>query len=331
MALRRVFIYFGVVFLMSYIIFSNKVSAISTNLSFDDIIVKGSSLTPTIECSINGSSAIVQYSWCYSSSSGSNLLNNIHTTAYFDVEKNDYIEFDLVIRTLDSFSSGGGYFLEDVNNFAPSGFRLVDRQQIIDTTLYSNIFSVTNGTGENLVNGNYLFHAYRYVFRYVGDGSSVQLGLNQQSASRGFVRYSGQLYFRLANVVVYEGITSSQSQDQKNEINETNNAVEDSQNAGDSSQSDTDNTTQSLMTAGANIIGALTSAPATDCNINVSTTGNSSSFTGAIGSLNLCSDVPSSVLTLVQGMVALVFTPLVLYYVYHILTLIYAQFKEYNS
>lgn len=302
MALRRVLIYLGAVFLMSHIIFSNNVGAISTNLSFDDIIVKGSSLTPTIECSVNGSAAIVQYSWCYSSSSGSNLLNNIHTTAYFDVEKNDYIEFDLVIRTLDSFSSGGGYFLEDVNNFAPSGFRLVDRQQIIDTTLYSNIFSVTNGTGENLVNGNYLFHAYRYVFRYVGDGSSVQLGLNQQSASRGFVRYSGQLYFRLANVVVYEGITSSQSQDQKNEINETNNAVEDSQNAGNSSTSDAQQGTASLISTIGSAVTAISSASPTNCLIN----GNMGNFD--MGQIDLCSNPVPPFVQIISSLILILIT-----------------------
>lgn len=302
MALRRVLTYLGAVFLMSHIIFSNNVGAISTNLSFDDIIVKGSSLTPTIECSINGSSAIVQYSWCYSSSSGSNLLNNIHTTAYFDVEKNDYIEFDLVIRSLDTFSASGGYFLEDVNNFAPSGFRLVDRQQIIDTTLYSNIFSVTNGTGENLVNGNYLFHAYRYVFRYVGDGSSVQLGLNQQSASRGFVRYSGQLYFRLANVVVYEGITSSQSQDQKNEINATNDSVQQSETEGASSQSDAQTGTASLISTIGSAVSAITSASPTNCLIN----GNMGNFD--MGQIDLCSNPVPAFVQIISSLILILIT-----------------------
>lgn len=122
-----------------------------------------------------------------------------------------------------------------------------------------------------------------------------------------------------------------ESQENKEVEEKTQSAVDESAASGESSQGSVEGSTQNLMSAGASIISALSNAPATDCNINMSTSGSSSAFTGAIGSVNLCSGVPSGVLTMVQGIVALVFTPIVLYYTYSIITTIYKQFREYNS
>lgn len=307
-------------------VMSHNAGAISTNLVFDDIIVKGSSLTPTVACNIDNAAAIVQYSWCYTNTStNEHVLNDIRTSDSFTVETGDYIEFDLVIRSLDSFPSNGGYHIEDVNIYVPTGMRLVNREEIINTTFYGQIF----GGGDILDGGNYYFHAYRYVYRYVGNNTtSVQLGLRQQSAARGLVQYYDyRTYFRLANVVVYQGISSSESA-QDREENATQEQSENAESAADTSSDDVSSATQNLASAMGSIVSTIKDTPASDCNISISTTGSSAGFTSAIGALNLCSGVPSNILNTIRGLAALVIVPYVLYAAYSITVKMYRTFTE---
>ena len=103
----------------------------------------------------------------------------------------------------------------------------------------------------------------------------------------------------------------------------TQDSADEAQNEADSSSQSVDSTTQSLGSALTSISGALINAPATDCLIN--TNNNRLS----LGTLNLCSQVPSNVLTIVSNIIALVFTPIVLYFAYNVITLLYNTFKEY--
>lgn len=306
MALRRVLIYLGAVFLMSHIILSNNVGAISTNLSFDDIIVKGSSLTPTVACNINGAAALIQYSWCYHNGTNIiNTLNDIHTVDSFVVDSGDYIEFDLVIRTDTEVGTLGSYYLEDVNIYVPSGMRLVSRDMVINSTFgYDSIVD-----GSTSSNESFFYHVYRYVFRYVGnETTNIQLGLRQQSASRGYVKFIGNtVYFRLANVVVYEGVTSSQSQDQKNEINETNNAVDNSETSGDQASSDATTATSSLLSVIGGFVNVITSASPSNCVIDAPL---NTAFSNDRFNVDLCAlNLPSGITALTSIIAIMIIVP----------------------
>lgn len=308
-------------------VMSHNAGAISTNLVFDDIIVKGSSLTPTVSCNINNAAALISYSWCYTNNDTVlvNTLNDIHTTDSFTVDSGDYIEFDLVVRTDTEYDVVGSYYLEDVNIYTPSGMRLVSRDMVINSTFYDN--TVIDGTTTN--DGNYYYHVYRYVYRYVGnETTSVQLGLRQQSAARGFVKFVGPgVRFRLANVVVYQGISSSESA-QDREENATQEQSENAESAADTSSDDVSSATQNLASAMGSIVSTIKDTPASDCNISISTTGSSAGFTSAIGALNLCSGVPSNILNTIRGLAALVIVPYVLYAAYSITVKMYRTFTE---
>lgn len=306
---------------------SYNTSAIQTVYDMTNYEPRFRQLYTNVDCLFGTTDTASNVAFCQNQiSSDPVLVNKIVTHDSYTFNAGDIIEFYIVAAS----AYNGNRF--DVITSSPAntanlrilGFEDVTSNNIIDVGL------LDINTGE-IFTSAHISKVYKYTF-YVINNFSGQIGLQAYNyTTRPIYVIDGVMNFTIIDLAVYRSINGGSSKDQQNEINATNDSVQQSEDAGDSSQSDTDTATQSLMSAGANIISALTSAPATDCNINISTTGNSSAFTSAIGNLNLCSDVPSGVLTLVQGMVALVFTPLVLYYVYSILTLIYAQFKEYNS
>lgn len=318
------------VLLMSY-----NVSAIQPVYNMNGYSIVNSASSLKMNCVINNASNVtvknVTDDWVceYNPTTNDNVarLRRFYSTEQWAFQSGDIIEFSLIVWSSVNLSTLSGFVINFIGDNG-AGLFLLNIEQVANNVFSNDIISITNGSGGTLFNGNVFYSIYRYTFKARNDGVS---SIGYPVGAQDYFLWSGSnLSFRMYDVKQYR-MTGESSSDQQNEINATNDSVQESENEGNTSQTDTDNTTQSLMTAGANIISALTSAPATDCNINISTTGSSSSFTSAIGSLNLCSDVPQGVLNLVQGMVALVFTPLVLYYVYSILTLIYAQFKEYNS
>lgn len=251
----------------------------------------------------------------------------------FAFEKGDIIEFDLTFYAAS--------FGNDLTNFGL--LRLLtnnNRFSVIDYTSTQDTFNSSDGRMifDSSTNNFYTYNEFGGVINFhiiveVVDDYTGIFGITE-SASVPFIRAefyanNGNLLMFLSNWNVYRKGSSDPANQEQAEA--TQNAADDSAQDGNASEDAVNNSTQSLSSALSNISGALISAPATDCKISVNTTGNSSSFTSAIGQLNLCSNVPQNILNTVQTIIALVFTPIVLYFAYNVITTIYGLFKEYNS
>lgn len=274
-----------------------------------------------------------------------NLLNNIYilpanriwysSKFYFNSEHTrlDLSEYTDYTFTFSYCSSSSQHFVPTSNDY----FRLTDYYEFeadIQTTLKGNIDNDFNITLDQ-----YTVDKCRNVLLkgkvQTSNESGFQLGTtNNGSFSRIFgfdytynVGSTIPLYIISPTVVFYTDVNEADEALEK-ERQETQEQSDAGDSAADSSTDAVEGATQNLFSAMGSIVSAVKDTPATNCLIDITTTGNSSAFTSAIGSINLCADVPSNILNTVRGLAALVIVPAVLYACYSICIKMYRTFTE---
>lgn len=259
------------------------------------------------------------------SSSGATFFRISNDTRTFDVKIHDIV---VLTGTFAATSSLGG-----TTNTAGMISIGAENLQCPIIDIATDTEEVDNGVATDI-------YTYRKNFTITcvmaGDNSSyVATNLNINHSGQNLVDH---MYIQFKSMYVFERDTSirdiynyleshpdSASDTLQQEKEDVQDASQQSESDSNTAQSDAEGASQSLLNATGSIVSALTSAPATDCNIDISTRHFS------IGQVNLCSDVPQGVLNFVHGLIALVFTPIVLYFCYSIVTTLYNLFKEYNS
>lgn len=333
--------------ILSIFAMSHNASAADFGISFDNYTLVRSNAVPYINCQTNtGNITNVQTCSINSNTSGITKLNVIYlnTTQWNNVEVGDIFEFYVNLHTKENhWIQGGSFGIISAYSTSSTTTELLSVEEVSSTVIpFTDTTYSTNSEFFNLIDGfninqfSRISKVYRVLIRVIAVPSTppytINIGLQARTQNSLFEYYNfGDTPAVDAHLSNFKQYRFAGSEENKEQEEKTQEAVDDSQASGESSQSSVEGTTQSLMSAGASIVSALTSAPATDCNISVNTSGSSRLFTTAIGQLNLCSDVPQGVLTMVQSIVALVFTPIVLYFGYNVITTLYNQFKEYNS
>lgn len=320
-------------------VMSHNASAIDFVLDLDNYTLSRNDERRILDLAWNGNTSCINVNYCevFDSVNVSrvNLLKNGVNASYND---NSIVIWRVLVGSQlhDGYSNAISLFNQ--KNFTTNNDNLIFlgyNQKTVDRETVYTTFSVApdNTYVGNVVSSYHNFTIYEYYFKVL-QGGQYKIGFESTGSSItsdifDLTAYNNsKIMFMNLSVQAWSPVESKENKEVEEKTQE---AVEQSAESGESSQGSVEGSTQNLMSAGASIISALSNAPATDCNINMTTSGSSSAFTGAIGSVNLCSGVPSGVLTMVQGIVALVFTPIVLYYTYSIITTIYKQFKEYNS
>lgn len=326
---RYIFICLGLVFVMS-----QNVGAVSTVYDLSNYSRVNAGRGPSIKCYYTDDTT-TNSTVCTSTYSKriKGFDMSLQHANGFSYKKGDIIEFDLTF-----YASSFG---NDLTNFGL--LRLLtnnNKFSVIDYAATENTFVSSDGRMifDSPTNNFYTSDEFGGVINFhivveVVDDYTGIFGITE-SGSIPFIRtefYSnnGNLLMFLSNWNVYRKGTSDPANQEQAEA--TQDASDQATSDGQASQQSVDGQSQSLISSMGSIVTALTNAPNGDCTINVSTTGASSAFTSAIGTLNLCSNVPNNIRTTIQGIVALVFTPIVLYFLYNIVTKLYNLFKEYNS
>lgn len=115
-----------------------------------------------------------------------------------------------------------------------------------------------------------------------------------------------------------EAVADEQEQRTQDEVDQSELDAQDS-------QDDVDQATASLLAVGGQVVGVITSTPASNCNIPM----NFAHFN--VGVVNVCSNVPAEVLNIVRGVSALVFVPIIVNYAIYLvnkLVYLYRSFQE---
>lgn len=294
MALRRVLIYLGAIFLMSHIIFCHNAGAVDTIFDMSGYSVINSSASLRVNCEMQrtNSSGVVSnltQSNVVACSQGQNLNYNILKAMYSVDEWNfrtgDILEFDLLVYTE---STGTSFSLEPniisvAYPFRLLGFKSNDDFKSFDTGVTSYV----------------MYKVYHYSMRWVG-GDNVSSSIGFPSSNNYFI-FNGDLRFRLFNVMQYR-LTGEGSSDQQNEINATNESVQQSESEGASSQSDAQTGTASLISTIGSAVSAITSASPTNCLIN----GNMGNFD--MGQIDLCSNPVPAFVQIISSLILILIT-----------------------
>ena len=93
----------------------------------------------------------------------------------------------------------------------------------------------------------------------------------------------------------------------------TQDATDDAQQDADQAQQDANQATSSLLGVGSSIVSTIVNQPATNCLIDMTF----AHYT--VGNVNLCDKVPSSILSLIQGLASLVIVPIIAMYALYLL------------
>lgn len=328
-----IFIAIFVIFLMSH-----NASAITPVIDLNNYEQYRYLIYPVNDCTFTGGENYFtgRDSFCRVTVRNFTTINSIKTHDTYAVKKGDIVNYYLFVYT----STNPVNFLPKLENISNNllgwdliSFNAVAIQDYINSsTTTGNLYQYDSANLSLTDTENNFYSVYRIyelTMRANQDGN-LYVGLNTGGGIFSMPIEDFGVDF-VYSIKFLKWFRQGESQENKEVEEKTQGAVDQSTSDGNSSQTTVESSTQSLMSAGGSIISALINAPATDCNINVQTSGSSRLFTTAIGQLNLCSDVPQGVLNMVQGIVALVFTPIVLYFTYNVLTTLYNQFKEYNS
>lgn len=251
----------------------------------------------TTDCLIN-STALNNVSQCGVAGSGNFQLNRIFTHNQLSFLKGDIVEFDLISNTAAYGAVGSGVTAFGYQAFKPLNpdvFYLYGLEQV-STESFINQF------GSNSYYGN--INSVLHVTLYVAKDYTSQVGFYATDTTYNPVAYWSQsasttkLEWNIINLVKWRKTEKSSVNQEQEEA--TQNAANDSQTSGNSSQSSAEGATQSLLTTINSGIGVITSARATNCQIN----GNMGNLD--LGNLDLCANTVPTFVQIILSLVAVV-------------------------
>lgn len=306
-----------VVFLMSH-----NAGAVSTVIDLNSYELKYS-YNGTQDCGYTDASLDVTSTWyCYLATNDQSLFR-ISSSQSFELEKGDIIEFYFIVSSNQNVALIYNDFIQPINS--TSGANVVDIQLMDNSSFH------VYGESSLIPSGYYFNKIYKITMIQntnrttpIGLGNNRNVSLYRVNVDGGFPsNFRVSLSIRNGQIWRYVG-----SQENKEQEQATQEQSEAGDSAADSSTDAVEGATQNLFSAMGSIVSAVKDTPATNCLIDITTTGNSSAFTSAIGSINLCADVPSNILNTVRGLAALVIVPAVLYACYSICIKMYRTFTE---
>lgn len=303
---------------MSYIICANNVHAARSVFDLSNYEVVHSAYNPDIICRKDGVDTSPSIACAYDTGG---MITRIYTSGLnWSFKKGDLVEFDIIVWS-DILAPNTGVSLYFGSGVTFANFLLIEVTETINDQYYHLFNDISTGA---LYNQNAYSHVYHVVGQILNDytGDVGLYGNNNYPIFAISSTSLDTLRFRISNLATWRYVGS---EDNKEVADATQDAADDSENTSQSASQDASNASQNLLSAIGSVTSALTSAPATDCKIDISTRQFS------IGQVNLCSGVPQNIRNTVSTIVALVFTPIVLYYCYNIVTTLYGLFKEYNS
>lgn len=266
-----------------------------------------------VDCSIvnitsNATTNISNQHFCMIAETGEFSISSITTHHNLSYKKGDIIEFDFISFT-EGFYNNDYFIFETPSLSDNNNFRIMSYKDV--TSGYYFDVSSLNSSNGSIGAGVQFYKVIRFTI-YVNNDFTGLVGLStpnvtQHPVARFAQHNLARVYSNIVNLVVYRNRSDGQSQDQKNEISETNDAVADSESGGVASGTSSQNATSSLLSVITSGIGAITSASPTNCKIN----GNMGNLN--VGNIDLCANPVPTFMSLIGSIIAvLVVLPLVI-------------------
>lgn len=210
-----------------------------------------------------------------------------------------------------SFSQGSGSFRVQFTFLAESSASIGSNGYIKVGTNYNNSELAFLKPNERISGGMGSF------FHIEGSGTQAIVDAINNSSDAAAIQN--------AKNVIVDAIEKQQQDDQQ----AVQDVVDDAQSSADSSQSDVDSASANFLESLGIIIDVFKNAEPGNCNISFSATSPGlSNFMNSVGSVNLCSNVPESILNIMRALASLVITPVVLSCAYSLVNTMYKMFNE---